>query len=406
MWPLWETKTDDLDLKGFETSFKQAGPLQRDDILYTEEERDHFNKCLTHTICEIIITYGGERFFRFKPDLEKRRPSVGHGIKPHVTPLHPMTVFDIDESTIVGNGDVAEAIYKEAGVFDSPNFASQVKILGGDQLSVSRLRSLNNIRIGQQGAFGGFNWGAWVPGLFHAKMADCHGNLITHFGKPTTASRNPGSLCYHNTILHRLPIVLSSLPPFSKCRDLYFHSLYARILHCLLLVSKRKSLDDYAVRNTFDSLWKHADQIRTMYADGDKVDELREDRILTEGGEKKGDMVFENAILFLRDALISRMFAYAVKRGESGLIVLILQAWALSFRGNSRTKYAHEMLHLIHNLKHVWPKAICGVVLNNWLLNPSGRADGFVEMDRIQEFFNFWIKVSVQYTLRLYIYRI
>ena len=45
-------------------------------------------------------------------------------------------------------------------------------------------------------------------------------------------------------------------------------------------------------------------------------------------------MVFENAVLFLRDALISREFSDAVKVGDSGRVVLVLKTWALSFRGN------------------------------------------------------------------------
>jgi hypothetical protein len=392
LWPLWKAKQEDLDLSVFNDTFKSAGPLRHEDILLKEEEVTSFNSALTFTICEIIVTQGGDRFLELQKELEKHRPVVGHKIEKHKTHLHPMTVFDIDESTIVGNGEVAEAIYKEAGVFDTPLFNKLAKILGGDQLSVARLRSLNNIRIGQQCGFAGFSWGAWVPGLFHAKMADVHGNIVTHFGEPNTY--NPGSLWHHNTILQRIPIVLSSLPPFNKCRDLYFVSLYARILHCLLLVSKRKTINDYALRvSSFEQSWKDAELIRSSFTDSDKVAESREARLLCGGG----DMVFENAILFLRDALVSRMFSSAVKRGESGLIVLILKTWALSFHGNGRTKYAHEMLHIAHNLEHVWPKPVRDIVLNNWLLNPSDKEDRFVEMDRIQEFFNFWIKVRALY---------
>jgi len=69
-------------------------------------------------------------------------------------------------------------------------------------------------------------------------------------------------------------------------------------------------------------------------------------------------MVFENASLFLRDGLISRTFTDAIKCGDSGIVVLVLKVWALSFRGSGRTKYAHEMLHLIHNLEHLWPKPL------------------------------------------------
>lgn len=75
-------------------------------------------------------------------------------------------------------------------------------------------------------------------------------------------------------------------------------------------------------------------------------------------------MVYENAILFLRDALISREYSDAIKAGDSGRVLLVLKIWALSFRGNGRTKYAYEMLSIIHHLTHVWPKPLSYVVLS------------------------------------------
>jgi hypothetical protein len=75
-------------------------------------------------------------------------------------------------------------------------------------------------------------------------------------------------------------------------------------------------------------------------------------------GVPSGDQIFENASLLLRDALISREFTDSIKAGDSGRLILILEVLALSFRGNGRSKDAYEMLHLIHNLTHVWPKPI------------------------------------------------
>ena len=68
-----------------------------------------------------------------------------------------------------------------------------------------------------------------------------------------------------------------------------------------------------------------------------------------------GDEVLAHSIFFMRDALISREFTDAVKRGDSGRVILVLKIWALGFRGNGRTKYAYEMLHVIHNITTVWP---------------------------------------------------
>jgi hypothetical protein len=33
------------------------------------------------------------------------------------------------------------------------------------------------------------------------------------------------------------------------------------------------------------------------------------------------------------------------------------------------------------------------IVLQNWLANPQGNANSFVEIDLVQEHLNFWIKV-------------
>jgi len=35
--------------------------------------------------------------------------------------------------------------------------------------------------------------------------------------------------------------------------------------------------------------------------------------------------------------------------------MLVLKIWALSFCGNGQTKYAYEMLHVIHNLTKANP---------------------------------------------------
>jgi hypothetical protein len=160
------------------------------------------------------------------------------------------------------------------------------------------------------------------------------------------------------------------------------------------LVFNEESLESYARKvTTWTEIKNHANEILTKFANPDRVQELREPRLAAEkraeakekakkkhkttettsdGGfnnisastedllpsELQGDMVFENGCLFLRDALLTRLFADAIKSGDSGLVILVLKHWVFSYRGNGRTKYAHEMLHLFHNLVNVWTKKI------------------------------------------------
>ena len=111
----------------------------------------------------------------------------------------------------------------------------------------------------------------------------------------------------------------------------------------------------------WETLVSHAELIYDQFASSSVVENLRENRRMQEvAGDKisEGDMVFENAVLFMCDVLVSREMTDVIKAGDLGRVVLVLKAWALSFRGNGRTKYAHEMLHLIHNLTSVWSKEI------------------------------------------------
>lgn len=363
--PLFDARIEDLNLKIFQEAYLNAPPLKLQEIVLLGPDQKQFKENLIHCIIRIIIKHGGSGFQKFRARSDKEQPITTDKIPVHQTELHPLPTWPIDESTIIGNAEVDEAVRNELQLERVPGASELVRLVGGDQLSIARLRALEFIRSGQEEGYEGYFWGAWIPGLFHAKIADAHGTLLNHLGKPDSGAQNPGSLAFHNARLDRLPITSTSLPTFRTCRDLIFVSLYARVLHCLLLVSGHDTLEEYLAHvNDWDTLVNHATGIFENYANASRVEKMRSERAaemetMEEGANiKTGDAVFENACLFLRDALISREFNDAVKCGDSGRVVPVLKTWALSFRGNGRTKYAYEMLHLIHNLTSVWPASI------------------------------------------------
>ncbi|KAF8155239.1 hypothetical protein K438DRAFT_1777780 [Mycena galopus ATCC 62051] len=407
LFPLHNAKLEHLQTADLDTSILNAPPLTLDDIILDETDSEFLTKNMVHTILRIVVVHGGKGFGKWQKEFDASQPVSTDIIDVHKTPLHPLPTMEIDESSITGNVEVIEEIMRVLGFkADDPECGKYVQILGGDQLTIARQRSILNVRLGHESGPNAWRHIVLMPGLFHAKIADCHGVLETHFGKPAAGARSPGSLGFHNTVLDRLPITLTSLPPFRTCRDLIMVSLYARVLHCLLLVSGHDSLEQCAASiDTWDTLVNHAEKIYATYTDTERVQELRERRIPGERkrdaeakaakkGEKttepskanlphirKGDMVFENTVLFLRDALLTREFADAIKTGDSGRIVIILRLWAFSYCGNGRTKYAHEMLHVLHNLICVWTKELRYIVLQNWLTNPQGKRLTFVEID-------------------------
>ena len=343
------------------------------------------DNALVHTILSVIVRYGGEGFTLWANDLKANQPRSSETIDVHKTMLHPLPSMEIDENTITGNIEIIEEINKELNLdTDSQDHTKYIKFIAGDQLTIARQRAIMGVRLGHKVGIEMWKHFALMTGLFHAKIADCHGTLNTHFGISST--RSPGSLAFHNTCLDRLPIVLTSLPSFRVCHDLIMVSLYACILHCLLLVSRKDSLESYVMSvKSWTTVKAHVKSILTTYASADRVQELCEHRTANTrqreavikaieqtskskqpltmpqptvpaelAADLQGDMVFENGSLFLWDALLTRLFADAIKAGDSGLVVVVLKMWAFSYRGSGRTKYAHKMLHLLHNLVNVY----------------------------------------------------
>ncbi|ESK80989.1 hypothetical protein Moror_7622 [Moniliophthora roreri MCA 2997] len=143
-------------------------------------------------------------------------------------------------------------------------------------------------------------------------------------------------------------------------------------LPVVFAVCRKSSLEEYAKDVSWEKLKKHATEIYDTYTNKYTVEKLQNERV---GSVQGGDMVYENVLLFMQDVLLSKEYSDTIKAGDSG-----------------QTKYAYKMLVLIHNLKVVWPPAVKAIMLNNWILNPGGNPNSDVEVDLVQEHFNYWNK--------------
>jgi hypothetical protein len=68
------------------------------------------------------------------------------------------------------------------------------------------------------------------------------------------------------------------------------------------------------------------------------------------------------------------------------------QVLRFSFWGAGSTNYGNEMLELACNFLYDFPPALQHAVLNNYLANTIGLLGHWLELDLLQEHFNFWIK--------------
>lgn len=368
LFPLHGVSEGALDLSAAQNHFKGARTLQLSDLERTPLEADQHRQYMIYTVLRRIIKTGGDYFIRYSSHLKNRSPLSSKQVSLRKDPLYPLPAMEVDESSIVGQINVLNTIYQELKVDTShEEISKHVQLVIGDQLSVSGIRTSQQNRAGQEDGYESFESFVCIPGLFHYKMAGATGVMTVHLGSSKAGKANPTSLHWHNTVLERKPIVATSLPPFGVSRDLISDSLDARILHCLLRVSGHETLSSYSRALTtldgtdkmFEKSWEKllsdATQVYTRYTDIPLVHSLREERLLASPDEKKGDMVYEKSVLFMRDALVLREFSDSIKSGDSGRILNILKDLVFLYRGCGRSKYAHESLILLHNLLHVWP---------------------------------------------------
>ncbi|KAH9910452.1 uncharacterized protein BXZ73DRAFT_83560 [Epithele typhae] len=407
---LFDASPADMKTEDLVSSIKTARPLQMGDLRLTTDDLKLFDKSITHAILRVIV-HSDLAFSKFRQR----------------TSIHPLPTMNIDESSVTGNASVLDYIFRRELKFNfgAARFREVVRLVFGDQLSLARIRTLIMHRIGHDTLATSHANLVPGPGLFHYQLALVHGILETHFGEPNPESGgegtlNPASISFFNSVLGRKPIFLSSLPPYRTCRDLIFTSLTAAVLSCLKTLMNVDDLEQLASELTFEELEAHALEIHQRF-DINTVTILREERnaqvedrldehkrVLEAAGKSDkdeldspfnplvnlntGDMVYENTVLFLRDALLLREFDDAIRAGCSGRILRTLKVLAFAYRGLGRTKYAHEVLHLVHGLTTVWPERLRVIVLKNWLVNPTGMENAWVPVDLLQEHMNLMIK--------------
>lgn len=249
-------------------------------------------------------------------------------------------------------------------------------------------------------------------GLFHVKIAA--DRMVANEFWGVANSKAPWSLWKVNALLGRKAISAGwkakSLPPFRPTWELILKlSLPANILDGFRIFCPFDSVEEWVTNlQDYADLSKVVAEVHTKLCSARAV---AEDRKLP---DDKRDIPFENIRLFNRDALILRVLKYAIKRGDIGSVLNVLAHWMVMFRGTGKMpKYADALFHLLATLKRHDPRlryvvyssllptlliifCIRHAFLMNWLANLSGKADGFKEMDLLQEHQNFWAKVCVR----------
>ncbi|KAJ6555255.1 hypothetical protein B0H10DRAFT_2201691 [Mycena sp. CBHHK59/15] len=315
----------------------------------------------------------------------------------------------IDESSLDGTIDVIDTTVTRTLQLTAAGMrAHGVMFAGGDLLSLNLTDKAIAARREDTellDAYGSYLKG--MLGLFHVKLSGTRGTVNEHWGKPN--SKFPGSLWTQNSFLSRKSISVGwkakKLAPFRPTYELMLTlSLPAHILDGFRIHCGADSLDSWVESNlSWADIESVSEVVVEQLCSASTVEELR---MLPEA---ERDPQLENTILCNHDMLLLLLFTTSIKSGDVGMVLNILAHWMVMFRGTgSMPKYADALFELINNLKR-WPPALrvqCLIdgnseaYLNNWLVNLSGKINGFKEIDLLQEHQNFWAKgiVPIEFT--------
>ncbi|KAF5335492.1 hypothetical protein D9611_012206 [Ephemerocybe angulata] len=363
------------------------------DYLPTLQQITEVEDCMLWHIEEILLEHYPSLQERLKACPELTPPMV-MAIPVHKTEQYPLPAALIDESTITGTLEVIDHIFfKTLKLSEDEVKAHGVFFVHGDQLTCALLDTTSGSRRDDKVLAD--NPSRFVKpqmGLFHAKVAGTRCVANEFWG--VANSKAAWSLWKVNTVLSRKPISggwgvkPKQLPPYQTIVELVLRlALTANVLDGYrLYCGAGISLDVWVAGvKTHGDLRKVSRQVLEQLASGKRVHELRTRAVR--------DPVLENIILFNRDALILRAFQAAIKRGDIGTVVNVLAYWMVMFRGTGKMpKYADILFTTLAGLKAMDPKLRFDS-LRNWLVNLSGKPNGFKEIDLLQEHHNFWLKI-------------
>ncbi|KAF7337280.1 hypothetical protein MSAN_02280500 [Mycena sanguinolenta] len=90
----------------------------------------------------------------------------------------------------------------------------------------------------------------------------------------------------------------------------------------------------------------------------------------------KDDIANHNIRLLTRDLLMIAVLVRAISDGDIGRVEVLFPHLAMMFRGSGCNKYCTELLHFIHNLKHVWTPEFANIMRDNMIICISGLGPG------------------------------
>ncbi len=107
---------------------------------------------------------------------------------------------------------------------------------------------------------------------------------------------------------------------------------------------------------------------------------------LRQSPETEQDWIYENHLLFLQHVMMLWNLMCAMREGDSGWVHVSLNYLMVWFQATSQFNYMMECLHLMACLTKLWSPDLANYWMENCLINPSAKKEGWMACDFLGEY--------------------
>ncbi|KAK7473220.1 hypothetical protein VKT23_001318 [Stygiomarasmius scandens] len=310
-------------------------------------------------------------------------------LPPHKTTKFYLPTFDQEQGSTRGNMLVLEHYFSKVLQIPHEEFSQRAFFPLGDRLTTARDRAAQDQRAVDRSPDSFYHLSAYkvLSGLMHICMNQIH-NIGKNCWGGDSASTDPVSLsCIIKELPNREDINIRKIDFYAWLR--FFDTiLQALVITAFMVKCGVDSIDKLKdIHFTIDKFTSLCDQIvcEFLLPSADRLEE--------EGVKKiPGQTLNSHAVLLMHDLMTVREMRHGIKYGHPKRIERMLKYWMPMYYAGGGYNYSNELMELLHNLIHDWPKDSAKVLSAAMLVNNSGEPDGFTEADLDVEHLNRSIK--------------
>lgn len=320
-------------------------------------------------------------------------------VPPTKTPQFPARAMNINVGTNSGAAAALNNLSGQAGV-SKDTMEEFVTLVHGDLGIGEKILAMQESRSIENSAANRFAHVQFLPGVFHIKIACV---LALHKIYIESSKPQAGCLSEKGTIFDLCTILrpkeikkLSNNPGFRMLHTVIHHILIASIVQSCNEVLKTWAAAAESDQSRTGTHAQAIDLIRWAKREPTWHDMMRlSDEVVKtfvapftfhpKPAEQGGDMVYDTMKLWNRDALLYAMTSHAANTGDVGRLEVLLIHWVHIWKATGKHKYAKHVSRFLVSLDHGWPPRLARAIRMNWLVNPTGKSDGFRGADWVLE---------------------